>query len=272
MPKNVNNTYIWDGWIKKCHDPDMHSILKKLRQLSFAPSDDDAYSKWFEADDVMSFLAENAKSKWVVAYFSSFLSSHMLSYVVFVPKAAVNPPDIDDLLKWPYNHREGWCVYYDEPQAGVVLPLNVSGQGSKTLAQGEQLVFTRTDNEDQSYVEILQKFAHVIGVHGDTQQGIWYKIGSNGKKEPVVRVFMNEAERVVCFRKDILSTYAKLTNSVMVRVFCFKKLSDEFMGWGSARDNYVTADSKRIHYRYWFIPNYASDSNGFQLVEFDSPQ
>lgn len=272
MPRNVNNACAWDDWISKCPDLGMQSELKKLRELSFAPSDTDAYSKWLEAGDAMSFLTENAKSKWVVAYLSSLLSSHMLSYAAFVPKAVVNPIDTDDLLKWPYNYRKGWCAYYDEPQAGISLPLTASDQGSKTLAQGEQLVFTRTDNEDQSYVEILQKLAHVIGIHEDRQQGIWYKIGSNGKKEAVVRAFMNGVECVVFFRRDVISTYAELTNAVMVRVFSFRKFSNEFMGWGSAQDDYVTADSKKMRYHYCFIPNYASDSNGFQLVEFDLPQ
>ena len=273
-PKNANNTYIWADWIAKCHDPDMRSMLKKLRELSLAPSNADSYSKWIEASDVMSFLAENAKSKWIVAYLCSSPPSSAIVYSAFVPKVAVNPTDIDDLLKWPDNHRKGWRVYYDEPQAETVLPLTETGHGSKTLAQGEQLVFTRTDNEDQSYVEILQKFAHVIGIHRGTQQSIRYKIGSNGKKEPVVRVLMNKEECVVLFRKDTLSTYAKLTNSMMVRVFCFKKISDKFIGWGrrSTHADYVTADNKRIHYHYCLIPNYASDSNGFQLVEFDLPQ
>lgn len=268
MPKNENNACVWEDWIEKCDDPDMQSTLKKLRELSLAPSYADAYNKWLEAGNVMSFLAENAKSKWVVAYLSSSPPSLALVYSAFVPKAAVNPLDIDDLLKWLYNYREGWCAYYDEPQAGIVLPLAGSDRGSKTLEQGEQLVFTRTDNEDRSYVEILQKFTHVTGVHGDTRQGIWYKIGRSGKKEAVIRVLMNGVERVVFFRRDVLSIYAELTNSVMVRVFDFTKYKAECVHWvNPVTEKRKSSDNERIHYRNHIQPD-ASYSNGFQLVEF----
>ena len=269
MPRNKNNAYMWEDWIEKCNDPDMQSTLKKLRELSLAPSDADTYSKWLEAGDVMSFLAENAKSKWVVTYLSSSPPSLALVYSAFVPKAAVNPPDIDDLLKWHANYREGWRVYYDEPQAGIVLPLTELDRGSKTLAQGEQLVFTRTDNEGQFYVEILQKLAHVTGIHEDTRQGIWHKIGNSGKKEPVVRVLMNETESVIFFRKDVLSTYAELTNSVMVRVFDFTRYKGESPQWVSpVTEERKNADANRIRYRHHIQPN-ASYSSGFQIVEFD---
>ena len=272
MPRSENNACVWDDWIAQCPDLDMQSELRKLRELSFAPSDTDAYSKWLEASDVMSFLTENAKNPWVVAYLSSSPPSLALVYSAFVPKAAVNPLDIDDLLKWPDNYRKGWCVYYDEPQAGIVLPLTASDQGSKTLAQGEQLVFTRTDNEDQSYVEILQKLAHVTGVHEDKQQGIWYRIGRSGKKEAVVRVFMNGVERVVFFHQDVLSTYAELTNTVMVRVFDFTKYKAKCVYWANpVTEKRKSADNERIHYRHHIQPD-ASYSNGFQLVEFNLPQ
>ena len=268
MPKNTNSSCVWDGWVKKCNDPEIKSILKKLRELSFAPSNADVYNTWLEANDAMNFLANNAQNKWVVVYFSSFSSAQMLSYGVFVPKIAVTPPNLKDMFKWPYNSRESWCVCDDESQTWINPPLAGSGTGSRTLEKGEQLVFIREDNEHRDYIEILQKYAHVSGTHRDTQQGIWYKIGSGGKKEPVVRALTGGVERVVLFRRDILSTYAELTDSVMVRVFCFKKISDKFIGWGSAYDDYVATDDKKIHYRYCFIPNYASDSNGFQIVEF----
>lgn len=269
MPRNENNYYVWERWIEKCYDPDMQSTLKKLRELSLASSDADAYSKWLKADDTMSFLAENAKSKWVVAYLSSSPPSLALAYSAFVPKAAVSPLDIDDLLKWPDNHRTSWCAYYDEPQAGIVLPLAGSGRGSKILEQGEQLVFTRTDNEDRSYVEILQKLAHVTGIHGDVRQGIWYKIGISGKKEAVVHVFMDSIECIVFFRKDVLSTYAELTNSVMVRVFDFTKYKSECVHWANpVTEKRKSADNERIHYGHHIQPD-ASYSSGFQLVEFD---
>ena len=127
----------------------MNNVLDDLRQLSVVPScEGSAYDAWLEQDDAMAFLAKNAGDDEIVIYASS---RHTYIHGVLIPKNTVDPPDIDDLLRGGENPYS-----------------SLRGSSSKTIAQGDQLVFGRNFTgvpEYEQYIEISQKFVHALDIH-----------------------------------------------------------------------------------------------------------
>ena len=67
----------------------------------------------------------------------------------------------------------------------------LTDSGSETLAKGEQLVFMRyyeDASDNQSYVEILQKFTHSMELHCSHNQKAWCKKDENGDIKPFIRI------------------------------------------------------------------------------------
>jgi transposase len=80
-----------------------------------------------------------------------------------VPNSALDPLDVDDLLKWSCGPDETWGFWASHDSIGLSPPLD--HPGSDTLIHGEQLVFTRRFEagiKRKSYVEALQKFTHMF--------------------------------------------------------------------------------------------------------------
>lgn len=265
------NATAWEDLIKRCDDPEVVSTLKELRKLSVPPSDPDAYNTWLEADDGMKFLTENSKRDWVVTYSASVSPHTLLLHGVLVPKIAVSPPDIDDLLRWQYNPCQSWRWVSDESKTWIEPPL--ADSRSKTLGMGEQLVFIRWDVEGNSYIEISQKFAHVADVRYVAERHSWCEKGQRGDIEPIVYMFKDSAGCAILFRRDILSAYAALTDSVLVRMFDFVRRDNRFIGWGSTTPvERKNIEEKMIYYKHHIIPGYASFSKGIQIATIAAPQ
>ena len=265
MSDGLNNAQAWQDSIRKCGDPEIAATLKELRHLSVPPADADAYNTWLEADDAMRFLAENAKSDWVVVY-SALLRPHtLLIHGVLVPRADISPPNIDDLLRWNYNPFCSWSWVSDGSEKQIDPPLAMSG--SKTMKEGEQLVLGRTDFADNSYFEIAQRFAHVSNLHYVEEQSSWCIKGKRGDIEPAVYLATDSVGHAVLFRRDVLSDYASLTDAAMVRMFDFPRRNDSFMGWGSTLEERKDINRQKIYARRLVTPSYASYHKGVQISD-----
>ena len=199
----------------------MKSILERLRRLSNIPDvETDEFKNGLEQNnDAMKFLHQNEKDDWCVI---CSRTDNVLIHGVLVPEQALKPLDIDDILMWDGNPYCSWDVISRESETWVEAPL--AGSGSETLKRGEQLVFMRSSKEvldDQSYVEISQKFTHSLGLHYRADQKAWLKPDKNGDVKPFIKVVEEENWLVVLFDRVLLSAYAALTSSVLVRMFDF---------------------------------------------------
>src|SRR5258708_6721517 len=104
------------------------------------------FSAWIEQQDFLAMLAQNAVDAEVVLYASFSPVTYLHS--VLVPLKAVRSVDIKDLLGWnhctPYN---SWGVSWSPSKGGRATQVRLSPplehSGSKTIDQGEQIVFAR---------------------------------------------------------------------------------------------------------------------------------
>lgn len=109
----------------------MNNVCRRLRYLCESPSrDGEDYDAWLEQADLVKFLKKNAEEEKTVVYARV---PDLLILSVLVPQADVDSPDVDDLLGSADAAREY------RVRVGVL--------------------------EYSDYMEILQKFSHVFGLH-----------------------------------------------------------------------------------------------------------
>ena len=247
----------------------MNKTIERLLGLSTVPEDDEAFQSWLEQADALSFLRDNASANDAVVYAGL---PHTFIHAVLVPEAALSPPDIPDLMSWNCNPYSSWGVVSSASDVRIESPLY--GSGSTTLASGEQLVFARSFEgvpERRSYIEILQKFAHVSGIHHMPERRAWCRLDRRGDIEDVVRVHHIVARgdywggTVVTFDRHLLYEYAALTRAALVWMFDFARLRlGHFEGWDPEREQEL-ADGTGIFYRHSLQPGSASYIRGVQI-------
>ena len=262
-----------------------NDICRKLLGLLTVPSKDSSdYDSWFEQTDFIDFLEENAdnEDKIVVyastsCYPSAGPASSLLIYSILAPKSAVNPPDVDDLLTWSLLVRNtAWSVREDREKAW--LEPSLSNLGSKSLAQGEHLVFNRSlegVEELSYYIEIQQNFSHVCAIHHMPERKAWCRLDQRGDIEEVVQVINISHEdeeekneysgKIVLFNRDALEKYAALTETVLVRLFDFDRAV--MLGpFGQEKSPEDRSKGENIFYRYGGASGNSNYVRGIQLV------
>lgn len=144
----------------------MPDVVERLIRLSEVPADKEGFEIWLGMESALDFLRDNSHQDEFVIYASS---RGAFIHALLAPASLLDPPDIDDLMSWRCDPSSSWGigVRFSEPrEAWISQPLDHTG--SKTLDEGEQLVFKRYfdgRSDKKSYVEISQKFAHVFGLH-----------------------------------------------------------------------------------------------------------
>ena len=144
----------------------MSGVVSRLIETSQAPAQNEQFDDWLRMESALAFIRDNAKDDEFVGY-----ASHPFTFIhaVLVPASSLTPPDVDDLMSWNINPRSSWGISYNFSAPGsisIVPPLEQTG--SKTLDQGEQLVYSRHFegfSHKNSYYEILQKFTHAFDLH-----------------------------------------------------------------------------------------------------------
>ena len=244
-----------------------------LGLLTVPPKGNSDYDAWLDQADFIAFLEENAEEDKVVVYANLYNNTpqDFLIQSVLVPETDVKPPDIGDLLTRSY-YNAAWSVGTDGQNEWIEPSLRDCD--SKSLARGEQLVFNRSLEEVRElsyYVEILQKFSHVSGIHHMPERKAWCRLDQRGNIEDVVQVIDVAPEekderrgRIVLFNRDVLRTYATLTETVLVRMFdttrCY---TSGFSKWEKQEKR---SNGNDVFYRYGVTPGNSSYTKGVQLV------
>ena len=198
----------------------MKNVLERLQQLSNVPEiGADEFDKWRQHNNAMKFLHENTEDDWLVIYSEM---KNVFIHGVLVPERELKPLNTDDLLKWQGNPYSSWCVGDADSDVPIRPPL--ASFRSETLAKGEQIIFIRSPGEDfgiQKYVEINQKITHSLKLHYRHDQKAWFKPDKNGDLKPLIKIIEEDSGFIVAFDRDLLSAYAALTESILVRMFDF---------------------------------------------------
>jgi hypothetical protein len=252
----------------------MSDISKRLSQISIPPSENEAFDAWVEGKDAIALLKDNARYEDFIVYASSI---HTFMHAIVVPASKVTPPNVEDLLEWSCNPSESWGISYklsDPPEVSISPPL--ADAGSKTLACGEQLVFSRSFDGrvgERGYFEVLQKFAHLFDLHFLAERKSYCRLDKLGDVEDVIRIVSKPkgagdifGETVITFNRELLDRYLALTDSVLVQTFDFTRFRpSEFRGWPQSPDTQQFVDGD-LYYRSFIASGYGSFIRGFQIV------
>jgi hypothetical protein len=250
----------------------MADAIDRLNEISEPPSQPEAFNTWLEIGNALDFLSDNARQDEFIVYASDRSS---FIHTILAPASALNPPDIDDLMSWSCNPTSSWgiSVQFSEPRSVWISP-PLDHTGSKTLNQGEQLVFLRDfdGRSGKTYYEILQKFTHLFGLHYMEERHAYCRLDERGDVEDMIRIVERPGKgeesgtNMITFSRDLLDEYLVLTDSVIVRTFDFTRFRPgNFSGWGAAHEARFRSDGD-MHYRSHVEPGYASYLRGIQLV------
>jgi hypothetical protein len=251
-------------------------VVDRLNRISEPPSQKEDFDTWLEMGSALDFLRDNSQQDEFVVYASCHSTSFI--HAILAPASSLNPPDIDDLMSWNCSPTSSWgiTVRFSEPRS-VWISSPLDHTGSKTLDDGEQLVFARHFDGrpgKKSYYEILQKFTHLFDLHHMEERNSYCRLDGRGDMEEVIRIVEIPGKgeefgaNVVVFDRDLLDEYLVLTDSVIVRTFDFTRYRPgTFSGWAAPHDARFQSDGD-MHYRSHVEPGYASYLRGFQLVRF----
>jgi len=246
--------------------------VKRLTEISRAPLEKAAFESWLRMDDAIAFLKDNAREKEFVMYAST---GSALLHAVLVPEASVNPPDIEDLMRWnsPLSSWGIVATFREPASVSIVPPLH--GTGSKTLNGGEPLVFGRSFEGrvgKKGYYEVLQKFTHLFDLHWLESRNAYCRLDKSGDVEDIIRVVEIPGRGtkyggiIIVFNRYVLDEYLILTDSAIARMFditCYR--SGNFIGWSDRHDLQYTKDP-HLFYRSHIESGHASYMRGGQIV------
>ena len=250
----------------------MNQATKILIDRVGEPSDGDAFNTWVALGDATDLLKADLGQDDIWLYCSI---GDIFINGVLVPSEGVMLPDAADLMKWQENPDSSWGKAYslNPPKVRIEPPL--AGSPSKTIAQGEQLVFARRFEgvSDETSIELLQKLAHVFGLHCVEYRSAYCRLDGRGDLEDVVSITRIEDAAaclengvVVTIRRAAIDEYMAITDTSMVRMFDITRFSPRgFGGWARDQEATLTTDGDLI-YRRHVEPKYASYMRGVQIV------
>lgn len=250
----------------------MTDIRTRIITISTAPSQKQDFDVWLQLKDAVAFLKDNITDNEFVMYVGT---THTFMHAILVPASLVAPPDIQDLMSWNCNASSSWGISYifgDSPTTFLSPPLEYTG--SKTLDNGEQLIFARRFEGrlgEKGYFEVLQKFVHTFDLHFLFERNAYCRFDRHGEIEDLIRIIVMPANAdgsggtIITFRREILDQYSILTDSVIVRTFDFPRYPSSFYGWGDETGLEFKTDGD-LFYRSLIKHGYASYMRGCQIV------
>lgn len=252
----------------------MKRIISALCALNTVPTDENAFANWLELGDAIEFLNENAEAEEFVLFAQA---PHVFIYAVLVPEPLLNPPDVEDLMSWDCHPSQSWTTattFSEPPTISIEGPL--AYDRSKTMAQGEQLVFSRDFDGrtgEKNEIEILQKLVHLMDLHFLPERRAYCRLNNLGDLEDVIRIKGTSSQSegfegaLVTIQRSTFDEYLALNGSAAVRVFDFTRFRrGQFGGW-SHPPNLKEGFDGALYYHKVVEPRHASYIRGFQIVK-----
>lgn len=251
----------------------MPKFVDTLASFSARPAfGSEQYRRWIEQSDFISFLESIDQLDELALYASA---SHLFLHAVLVPADLLSPPDKTDLDAWSGNPFSTWGITVSLGDGGdVFISPPLDGAGSKTIEQGEQLVFSREfegRQEDRSYVECAQRLTHVFDLHFVPERSAYCRFDERGDIEDVIRIVelrvgADDAGRAVTIRRAVLDEYMVLTGQLLILMFDSTRFTpSSFGGWSNGPATYRDL-SPSIFYRSAQSGSSASYLRGIALI------
>jgi len=254
------------------HKFEHKTFIQKILNIDEMPESDEDYAEWIKAGEHINLLLENESDEEIIVYASGPFS-YMHSLLIPIDKfEAIDKSDIHSWSARPHSPRSAY-VSGGGKKKRMWVEHGVTSLGAEAPEGVNQLVYCRHfegwTGEGRNYIEILQEFVHLSGIHWRPEYGAYCKIDNQGDISPIVSItgFEDKPDDIslVTIRRASLDEYLAVSDLVLIRLFDFTlvKFSD-FNGYGD-KDEY-TESVGSVHYRQRVSPGHAAYTNGFQIL------
>lgn len=246
-------------------------LIDRIARLDKAPGDEAAFANWIEAGGHLSLLRENALEGELIVYASG---KYTFVHAALVHNDKLSPVDRNDLLGWSCNPYTTVASYVSGGgHKGIWIERGLHSCGSKALEDGRPLVFGRTfegwSGDDWTYLEILQEYAHLTGIHWRPEQRAYCRFDQHGDIDPIVSIASKkdgEGVALVSLRREPLEQYLAASDSSLIRMFDFTLLRYEsFSGWPDGSEAFID-ESDSFFYRQKIATGHAAYTRGVQIL------
>lgn len=254
-------------------------IFNRMNISSFLkePRHEAGFKTWIQQGDIIPFLEKEIEDENIIIYAAlPFAFIH----AVLIPNVHLDEPVIEDLLSWSHNPYSTWGLVASSDDVWIEGPL--AGSRSKTLSEGEQIIFIRPFDGDKSrkrYIELDQKISHVLELHYISERNAWCRLDQHGDIEDVVKVLeLNDLPKkdtgiIVTMNRNVLGEFASAGNYSLCRMFDFTRYKrDSFLGWGGENNPARFSNEVDIFGKLVFYKEYGSYSRGIQVKNISVPK
>ena len=230
---------------------------------------------WLDgAMEGVDFLRDNHSNSEDIVVFAS--SKNFFVYSVLASSCKVSTLNHEDLKGFDLMPHFSWdqCIAPDRKTGKDRLSVSAPFENCryKSLIGGEKLIYERSIKKlhgDKYYVEISQKFLHLLDLHFDRDRKAYCRIDSRGNVEEVIRIYLDDhsdswkGNRAVTIKRKYLDKYLALTNMSMISRFDTPRYEREglWRRWGDA--NSITHSDNDIYYEHQYIQNTLSVVTGY---------
>ena len=153
-----------------------------------------------------------------------------------------------------------------------------SSPGPTRLLNAQQILFRRErhgiDDDEPTYFELLQEFAHAAELHWRADQRAYCRIDVNGDLEAVVSITKNsdtEPMTLITCKREPLEIFLATSGKALVRFFDFMMVKyDEFTSWDGGSRNRII-ESPSIFYDQCLHPDGHAYTRGVQVLRHSIP-
>ena len=244
-------------------------IADRLSAIDFPPEKTDEFEAWLTARDHLELVRKNAREDEIIVYASG---ESVFIHAVAVGEEAVDPPLIDDLLRWggnPFQASTVSYVYGSDPE-DIRLEATPPIDGSDSLANAKPLILGRTRYDQPTggtdYFEVVQEYSVLADIHCYREHGAYCRYDHRGDLLPVVTISSptSSINTLVSFSHDELDEYLAVSGQLIVRMFDFSMLRRAaFHGWPDREEVHKAGD---LFYRQAISPGTAGSARGVQII------
>jgi len=254
----------------------IETLLKIVSPASTEEKDSQA---WYEQHSLFELLETQRNGPSLILYGSSFNTGSILLHSILVPVQDIENINADDLINWEGNPYDSWScglVWGGGKPARVEFNSPLSRIGSKTLMNGQQLVFGRSFDgliEDQRYFEIAQFLTHAHDLHWTPERRAWCRLDKHGDVEDIIRWTEEKGcggyGTAVCIsiRREIIEMQMSATGMALIQMFDSTCVPKGFHGWGKGDDNSIKDEKRKLYYRSHIEGNNGSYFRGVQIIK-----
>ena len=254
-------------------------LAKKLHILNRPPASDTEYSNWVRMIPQLELLAKNAGDDEIILYASSHhtgdIASTIYAHTVLTKATDITPPNHDDLLDWSSSPYEGRCSYsWSFGENEVRLNLSDRHPRPTTMKHAQNLVFGHhiewLENDEATYYELLQEFAHATQIHWLEEQRAYCQIDENGDIEPVVSITKTGRpgySTLITCKREPLERYTTVAGCLLVRFFDFTTVNHAKLTFWDGGERTRQIISPELFYDQCIHPDGHSFVRGVQILK-----